>query len=153
MNYLYNGVDLPEPPLGFTGHLLLHYNSESAVYILCYGTFYSAHAHNDPIVSPIANIPTCYMIREGQAQWTNATIQSEGDGSWTGICEAQKYVWTNKDIYWLDETLSEPTAEVAYQGTAAVLVPDDPEPEPEPAKDSRSVPMMMGYLVGQAIRK
>ena len=71
------------------------------------------------------------------------------------VCQADRYIWTNKDIDLLDQTLSEPTAEVAYQGTAAQIAPDDPEPEPEPepTKDSRSVSMMMGYIVGQAIRK
>ena len=91
------------------------------------------------------------------ALWSEATIIPDGaEGNWTLVASADEYIWTNKDICWLDsETASEPTAEVAYQGTAAQIAPDDPEPEPEPepTKDSRSVSMMMGYIVGQAIRK
>lgn len=157
MNYLYNGVKLPEPPLGFSGHMLLVNDAETNQYVMCYGSFYRYPFDPKPIASPSASLPTCYATREGAAQWVETTITpAEGEAAWTLVCSPNEYVWTNQDIYWLDsETASEPTAEVAYAGTAAQIVPDDPEPEPEPEpeKDSRTVSMMMGYMVGQAIRK
>lgn len=157
MNYLYNGVKLPAPPLGFTGHLLLVNDEETNQYVMCYGSFYRYPADPQPIVSPSASLPTCYSARIGDSQWKETTITpAEGETTWCLVASAGEYVWTNQDICWLDsETASEPTAEVAYAGTAAQIVPDDPEPEPEPepAKDSRTVSMMMGYMVGQAIRK
>lgn len=65
MNYLYNGVELPEPPLGFSGHLLLQYDAESAWYVLCYGTFYASPSGNKTIASPSQTLPTCYSTKEG----------------------------------------------------------------------------------------
>lgn len=155
-SYLYNGVKLPAPPLGFTGHLLLVNDAETNQYVMCYGLFYRYPADTQPIVYPRGNIPTCYASKEGMTNWVEITTTPDGDAGWYSICDTNEYVWTNQDIYWLDsETASGPTAEVAYAGTAAQIVPDDPEPEPEPepAKDSRTVSRMMGYMVGQAIRK
>lgn len=153
-NYLYNGVKFPEPPLGFTGHMLLLHDNETDQYIMCYGSFYRYPFDQKPIASPSASLPIGYATKAGMNQWSETTITPDvGEGKWALVASADEYIWTNKDIYWLDsETASEPTAEVAYNGTAAVLVPDEPEPEPiQP--DSRSYALMQGFATMLSLRK
>jgi hypothetical protein len=156
-NYLYNGVKLPEPPLGFTGHMLLVNDAETNQYVMCYGSFYRYPFDTKPIASPSANLPTCYAIKAGMTQWSETTIIPEGgDGTWTLVASANEFIWTNQDIYWLDsETASNPTSEVAYYGSTAELAPEEPD-EPvvpdEPVLDPYSTSLMQGYLVGCRLR-
>ena len=155
MNYLYNGLKLPEPPLGFSGHILLMYDKETSQYVVNYGSFYAYNFFDieTHIVVPYASLPTCYALKAGMTKWSETTLMPDGTSEWIRVASPDEYIWTNMDICLLDREGDEPTAEVAYQGTAAQIVPDDPEPDPEPAKDSRPVSMLMGYMVGQAIRK
>lgn len=156
-NYLYNGVELPEPPSGFSGHMLLVNDAETAQYVLCYGTFYAYPFDPKPIVFPSASLPTCYGFREATGQWVEIPIIPDGgDAPWTLACSPNEYVWTNSNIYWLDEYAKAPTSEVAYEGREAVaVIPDDPD-EPvvpdEPVLDPYSTSLLMGYRVGQMIR-
>lgn len=146
MNYLYNGVKLPEPPLGFSGHMLLLYDNETSQYAMCYGSFYRYPFDQKPIASPIASLPTFYAIKAGMSRWVEVTFTpDDGEGKWVAVASADEYIWTNTDIYWLDsETASEPTAEVAYKGTTAVLVQD----EPEPISD-----LLAGFFLGNGLKR
>ena len=162
MNYLYNGVKLPEPPLGFSGHMLLLYDNETSQYVLCYGSFYRYPFDPKPIVSPSASLPTGYAIKAGGSQCLETTIMPDaGSAEWTLVASADEYIWTNMDIYWLDsQTASNPTAEVAYKGTTAVLAPDEPEPEPEPGPepepiqpDSRAYALMQGFFSCEGLKR
>ena len=156
MRYNYNGVNLEEPPLGFSGNMLLLYDNETSQYVMCYGSFYAGHKPTDPlVVSPIASIPACYSTRPAYTSWTELTISPDGDVGddleykWLIVAHDGEFIWTNKDIYRLDSLLHGPTEEVVYSGTAAVLISNDKEP----AKDNHLVSKMKGYMVGQDIRK
>ena len=154
-NYLYNGVKLPAPPLGFTGHMLLLNDAETGQYVMCYGTFYRYPLDSMPICSPSASLPTCYAIKAGMTQWTETSITPDGgDAGWTLVAADNEYIWTNNDIYWLDsETASSPTTSVAYQGTVAEIVPELPVVPDEPGV-SISVghkAMTQGWLIGRRL--
>lgn len=149
--YLYNGVKLPEPPSGFSGNMLILYDVETGQYVLCYGTFYAYPLDPKPIVYPSASQLTCYGFNEATGQWVEIPIIPEdGEAYWTLVCSPDEYVWTNTDIYWLDsQTASEPTAEVAYEGTEAVAVIPDEETPDEETRDPQS--LTAGWLVGKKI--
>ena len=154
-NYLYNGVKLPAPPLGFTGNMLLLNDAETGQYIMCYGTFYRYPFDSMPICSPSASLPTCYAIKAGMTKWTEISITPDGgSGAWTLVAASNEYIWTNNDIYWLDsETASNPTSSVAYQGTIAEIVPELPVVPDEPGV-SISVghkAMTQGWLIGRRL--
>ena len=79
--YFYNGVKLPAPPDGFTGHMLLLYDNETNRYFMCYGTFYRYPFESKPIVVHKESLPTCYGLYENAQQEERNTCNQEKDNT------------------------------------------------------------------------
>lgn len=136
MNYLYNGIPLPNVNEVWTDDLKAEY--PNAAITLASGIYYFSYYSTTPTANQHEVIAGAsgrtYQATSGESTWTKSSAAA--------AITPRKPVWSNYDIYYADD--------VADVGGTLYLAATDPVPVGTPITDPLS--FAMGWQLGQRLR-